>query len=102
MIWQQSQFLQHADVCCQTALLCCKGTITARNTKRHIGIIYTNSLFYNDYRKIRCIFTAKFGEFMKLNKIKDVLDSKGISQTWLAKQLGKSFSTVNCYARNRM
>ena len=41
------------------------------------------------------------GEFMKLNKIKDVLDSKGISQTWLAKQLGKSFSTVNCYARNK-
>lgn len=44
---------------------------------------------------------AKFGEFMKLNKIKEVLDSKGISQTWLAKQLGKSFSTVNCYARNK-
>mgnify|MGYP000009529500 FL=1 len=38
---------------------------------------------------------------MKLNKIKDVLDSKGISQTWLAKQLGKSFSTGNCYARNK-
>ena len=38
---------------------------------------------------------------MKLNKIKDVLDSKGISQTWLAKQLGKSFITVNCYARNK-
>lgn len=38
---------------------------------------------------------------MKLNKIKDVLDSKGISQTWLAKQLDKSFSTVNCYARNK-
>ncbi len=38
---------------------------------------------------------------MKLNKIKGVLDSKGISQTWLAKQLGKSFSTVNCYARNK-
>ena len=38
---------------------------------------------------------------MKLNKIKDVLDSKGISHTWLAKQLGKSFSTVNCYARNK-
>ena len=38
---------------------------------------------------------------MKLNKIKDVLDSKGLSQTWLAKQLGKSFSTVNCYARNK-
>ena len=38
---------------------------------------------------------------MKLNRIKDVLDSKGILQTWLAKQLGKSFSTVNCYARNK-
>lgn len=38
---------------------------------------------------------------MKLNKIKEVLDSMGISQTWLAKQLGKSFSTVNCYARNK-
>ena len=38
---------------------------------------------------------------MKLNKIKEVLYSKGISQTWLAKQLGKSFSTVNCYARNK-
>ena len=39
---------------------------------------------------------------MKLNKIKDILDSTGISQTWLAKQLGKSISTVNCYAQNRM
>lgn len=38
---------------------------------------------------------------MKLNKIKEVLDGRGISQTWLAKQLGKSFSTVNCYARNK-
>lgn len=47
------------------------------------------------------MFVAKFSEFMKLNKIKEVLDSKGISQTWLAKQLGKSFSTVNCYARNK-
>lgn len=38
---------------------------------------------------------------MKLNRIKDTLEEKGISQTWLAKQLGKSFSTVNCYARNK-
>lgn len=38
---------------------------------------------------------------IQLNKIKEVLDGKGISQTWLAKQLGKSFSTVNCYARNK-
>ena len=43
--------------------------------------------------KIRWIYETK--------QDKDVLDSKGISQTWLAKQLGKSFSTVNCYARNK-
>lgn len=38
---------------------------------------------------------------MKLNCIKDVLDQKGISQTWLAKRLGKSFTTVNSYVCNR-
>lgn len=38
---------------------------------------------------------------MKLNRIKDILEQKGISQTWLAKQLGKSFSIVNAYAGNR-
>lgn len=38
---------------------------------------------------------------MRLNRIKEVLDSKGISQTWLAKQLDKSFNTVNGYVRNR-
>jgi len=39
---------------------------------------------------------------MKYNKIKVVLEEKGISQTWLAKQLGKSFSSVNAYACNRV
>lgn len=38
---------------------------------------------------------------MKLNRIKDILEQKGISQTWLAKQVGKSFSTINSYACNR-
>ena len=37
---------------------------------------------------------------MKLNRIKAVLSEKGISQTWLAKQLDKSFSMVNAYACN--
>lgn len=32
---------------------------------------------------------------MKLNRIRAVLEDKGISQTWLAKKLGRSFSTVN-------
>ncbi|MDY4248732.1 helix-turn-helix transcriptional regulator [Bacteroides pyogenes] len=38
---------------------------------------------------------------MKLNRIKDVLGEKGISQKWLAKKLNKSFSTVNAYVCNR-
>ena len=39
---------------------------------------------------------------MKLNRIKAVLTDKGISQTWLAKQLDISFSMVNGYACNRI
>jgi len=39
---------------------------------------------------------------MRLNRIKDVLEEKGISQMWLSKKLGKSFSTVNAYACNRL
>lgn len=38
---------------------------------------------------------------MKLNRIKDVLEEKGISQTWLAKKLDKSFNSVNSYVCNR-
>ena len=39
--------------------------------------------------------------FMKLNRIKEVLNEKGISQTWLAKKLNKSFNSVNSYVCNR-
>ena len=38
---------------------------------------------------------------MKLNCIKEVLDEKGISQTWLAKKLDKSFNSENAYVCNR-
>ena len=38
---------------------------------------------------------------MKLNRIKEVLDDKGISQTWLSKQMKKSYNTVNPYVCNR-
>ena len=31
---------------------------------------------------------------MKLNRIKAVLAEKGISQTWLAKQLGKQIAVI--------
>lgn len=36
-----------------------------------------------------------------MNRIKEVLETKGIKQTWLADQLGKSFNMVNAYAQNR-
>ncbi|MDD7695023.1 MAG: helix-turn-helix transcriptional regulator [Phocaeicola vulgatus] len=35
------------------------------------------------------------------NRIKEVLEEKGIKQTWLAEKLGKSFSIVNAYVCNR-
>ena len=36
-----------------------------------------------------------------MNRIKIVLEEKGIKQTWLADRLGKSFHTVNGYVQNR-
>ena len=36
-----------------------------------------------------------------MNRIKEVLDEKGIKQTWLAQQLGKSYNMVNAYVQNR-
>ncbi len=36
-----------------------------------------------------------------MNRIKDVLEQKGIKQKWLAEQLGKSYNMVNSYAQNR-
>ena len=36
-----------------------------------------------------------------MNRIREVLDEKGIKQTWLAERLGKSFSIVNAYVCNR-
>jgi putative transcriptional regulator len=36
-----------------------------------------------------------------MNRIKEVLDEKGIKQTWLADQLGKSYNMVNAYVQNR-
>jgi putative transcriptional regulator len=36
-----------------------------------------------------------------MNRIKEVLQEKGIKQIWLAERLGKSFNTVNSYVQNR-
>ena len=36
-----------------------------------------------------------------MNRIKEVLEEKGIKQIWLAEKLGKSYNMVNSYAQNR-
>ena len=36
-----------------------------------------------------------------MNRIKEVLEERGIKQTWLADRLGKSFCMVNSYVCNR-
>jgi transcriptional regulator with XRE-family HTH domain len=36
-----------------------------------------------------------------MNRIKEVLEQKGIKQKWLAEKLGKSFNSVNSYVQNR-
>lgn len=36
-----------------------------------------------------------------MNRIKEVLEQKGIKQIWLADKLGKSFNMVNSYVQNR-
>lgn len=36
-----------------------------------------------------------------MNRIKEVLDKKGIKQIWLAEELGKSYNMVNGYVKNR-
>lgn len=36
-----------------------------------------------------------------MNRIKEVLKAKGITQTWLANQMDKSYNSINEYARNK-
>jgi len=36
-----------------------------------------------------------------MNRIKEVLEEKGIKQVWLADKLGKSINIVNGYVQNR-
>ena len=36
-----------------------------------------------------------------MNRIKEVLERKGIKQIWLAEQLDKSYNMVHSYAQNK-
>lgn len=52
-----------------------------------------------DKTKTKTILAAWL--FIEMNRIKEVLDEKGIKQTWLAEKLGKSYNMVNGYVQNR-
>ena len=36
-----------------------------------------------------------------MNRIKEVLEEKGIKQKWLAEKLDKSYNMINAYVQNR-
>ena len=36
-----------------------------------------------------------------MNRIKEVLEEKGIKQKWLSAKMGKSYNMVNSYVQNR-
>ncbi|WP_317897157.1 helix-turn-helix domain-containing protein [Aurantibacillus circumpalustris] len=36
-----------------------------------------------------------------MNNIKLILQKKGLTQTWLSSELGKSYNMVNAYVQNR-
>ncbi len=36
-----------------------------------------------------------------MNRIKEILETKGIKQTWLSEQLNKSYNMINAYVQNR-
>ena len=37
----------------------------------------------------------------KINRIKEVLEERGIKQVWLSNKIGKTYSIVNGYVQNR-
>jgi putative transcriptional regulator len=39
---------------------------------------------------------------IEMNRIKEVLEEKGIKQTWLSEKLGKSYPVINGYVQNRV
>ena len=49
--------------------------------------------------KMKSIFLLS--DFWIMNRIKEVLEEKGIKQIWLAEKLDKSYNMVNGYVQNR-
>ena len=50
---------------------------------------------------MRYIYNLGATNLTEMNRIKEVLEEKGIKQTWLAERLGKSYNMVNSYVQNR-
>jgi len=59
---------------------------------------YSNA-FYIEKRDKKYIFGDSI--LKSMNRIKEVLEEKGIKQKWLAEKLGKSYNMVNGYVQNR-
>ena len=64
------------------------------NSKALTKLFY--SVFFAHYSYI---YASLF--IILMNRIKEVLEQKGIKQVWLADQLGKSYNIVNGYVQNR-
>lgn len=75
---------------------------TAEKTKRAFTsppLPRKNFDFLHSFMRYKCKLWAY--KTSDMNRIKEVLEQKGIKQTWLAEKLGKSYNMVNAYAQNR-
>lgn len=64
-----------------------------------LGTNNRSSTFYIVKRDKKSIFEVSI--LKSMNRIKEVLEEKGIKQKWLAEKLGKSYNMVNVYVQNR-
>lgn len=64
-----------------------------------INFPHNNKCFLSYIMRHNCNLVAN--NFRAMNRIKEVLEEKGIKQTWLAEKLGKSYNMVNSYVQNR-
>ena len=69
--------------------------VKSRSTAFDFNFIQLFLSFYISFFKINPIFNAP--QIIHTNRIKEVLEDKGIKQTWLAEKLGKSYNMVNAY-----
>ena len=64
-----------------------------RNNSTFSSVLYLEKQYKN--------ISLQANTLMYMNRIKEILEEKGIKQTWLADKLGKSYNMVNGYVQNR-